>query len=83
MRQSGENRAEDLPVSFAGDLRVIAEDEASAFEFLRTPSVLSRCIHFLRLCFGLLFFVSFTLFSEQSLCSLSVSFVFVVLGQYW
>jgi hypothetical protein len=38
IRQSGENRAGDLPGSFAGNLRVIAEDDASAFDFLLTPS---------------------------------------------
>jgi hypothetical protein len=37
IRQSGGNRAEDLPGSFAGNLRVIAEDDASAFDFLLTP----------------------------------------------
>jgi len=62
IRQSGENRARDLPGSFAGNLRVIAKDDASAFDFPLTPSafhvVFLSCVSvsvyfssFLLLCF--------------------------------
>ena len=37
IRKSGGNRVEDLPGSFAGNLRVAAEEDASAFELLLTP----------------------------------------------
>jgi hypothetical protein len=63
IRQSGGNRAEDLPGSFAGNLRVIAEDDASAFDFLLTPSA---SVYF-----------SCSVF-RTNLCSLSVSFVFLL-----
>jgi hypothetical protein len=50
--KSGENRAEDLPGSFAENLREIAEDDASVFELPLTPyACISCCIPFLGLCF--------------------------------
>ena len=83
IRQSGENKAEDLPGSFAGNLRVIAEDDASAFEFLLTPSAFHAV--FLSCVSVSVYssFVSFALFSKRTYAlSRSVSF-FVVLGRYW
>jgi hypothetical protein len=77
IRQSGENRAGDLPGSFAGNLRVIAEDDASAFDFLLTPSafhvVFLSCVLFL-----FIFLHFFCSVFRTNLYSLSVSFFFLL-----
>jgi hypothetical protein len=73
--ESGENRAEDLPGSFAGNLRVIAEGDASAFEFLLTPSALYLTLYsFPVSLFRLVCFVSLLCFRTLSLLSL---------GRFW
>jgi hypothetical protein len=76
--KSRENRAEDLPDPFAGNLRVIAEGDASAFEFLLTPSALYLTLYSLRVCFCFCFFTLF----QNTVCTLSrLVLVFVVLGR--
>jgi hypothetical protein len=82
IRQSGGNRAEDLPGSFAGNLRVIAEDDASAFDFLLTPAfhvVFLSCVSIS------VYFSSFLLlcFQNEPMLSLGQFRFFVVLGRYW
>jgi len=76
--QSGGNRAEDLPGSFAGNLHVIAEDDASAFKFLLTPSAFH--IVFLSCVSVSVYFSLFLLrcFQDEPMLSLSVSFVFLL-----
>jgi hypothetical protein len=83
IRQSGGNRAEDLPGSFAGKLRVIAEDDASAFEFLLTPSAFH--IVFLSCVSVSVYFSLFLLlcFQNEPMLSLGQFCFFVVLGRYW
>jgi hypothetical protein len=74
--KSGENRAEDLPDPFAGNLRVIAEGDASAFEFLLTPSALYLTLYsFPVSLFRLVCFCFFTLF-QNTVCTLSAGFGF-------
>jgi len=81
IRQSGENRAGDLPGSFVGNLRVIVEDDASAFDFLLTPAF---HVVFLSCVSVSVYFSSFLLlcFQNELILFRSVSF-FVVLGRYW
>ena len=83
IRQSGGNRAEDLPGSFAGNLRVIAEDDASAFDFLLTPSAFH--VVFLSCVSVSVYFSSFLLlcFQNEPMLSLGQFRFFVVLGRYW
>jgi len=78
IRQSGGNRAEDLPGSFAGNLRVIAEDDAPTFEFLLTPFAFH--VVFLSCVSVSVYFSSFLLlcFQNEPMLSLSVSFVFLL-----
>ena len=64
--KSGENIVEDLPSSFAENLRVIAEGDASAFKFLLTTSAcISCCFPFMCLYFDSLFFISLLYFQNN------------------
>ena len=70
-------------VSFAGNLRVIAEGDASALEFLLTPSAFH--VVFLSCVSVSIYFSSFLLlcFQNKPLLSLGLFHFFVVLGWYW
>jgi len=80
--KAGENRAENLPGPFAGNLHVIIEGDASAFEFLLTPSALYLTLYsFPVSLFRLVCFCFFTLF-QNTVCTLSrLVLVFVVLSR--
>jgi len=80
----GENRAEDLPGSFAGSLREIVEGDVSASSFLLIPSACVPCfIPFLCPYFGLFFFVFMLCFQDTIYLSLGWSSLSFFLSQSW
>jgi hypothetical protein len=78
------NRAEDLPGSFAGSLREIAEGDVSASSFLLLPSAcVPCCIPFLCLYFSLFFFVFMLCFQNTVSLSLGQFSLSFFLSQNW